>query len=112
MSSFCATVDLGEVGLEDRVEQLVEAATCSLTRAQVVVDVAEVLLDLGVDQPHRPLASSCERARPAGDGPLELQHLALELVDPARRRRWLRRAREDLGLDLVDVVLHGVATAR
>ena len=45
------------------------------------------------------------------DGPLELQHLTLELVDPAgvdAARGCPSRRGEHLGLDLVDVVLHGV----
>ncbi len=77
----------------------------------MVGDVPEVLLDVRVDQPHRPLAQQLHGAQQRRHGPLELQDLALELVDPAgvrAARRALAARGEHLGLDLVDVVLHRV----
>ena len=49
-----------------------------------------------------PAASAVEHGQQRPGGPLELDHLAGQLVDASRD---LRVAAEDLGLDLVDVVL-------
>ena len=70
----------------------------------VVGDVAEVALQLVVDAVlgRSRRSEPCSIADSGRVGPLELEHLARQLVDPAGDRRV---AAEDLGLDLVDVVL-------
>src|SRR5206468_12434723 len=74
---------------------------------EVVLDVAEVLADLGG---HEPAADQGpQRARERPDGPLELDDLALEAVDAAGLVGALRR--EHRLFDLVDVLLYAFGDA-
>ncbi len=93
--------DLGQVRLQRAAEQLAEAGDAAVDAPQVVVDVAEVLVQLVGRSPRSGRARSRRRrltaARPRG----EVEHLALELVDPLGRVGAL--AREDLALDFLDI---------
>ena len=75
-------VHLREVGLEDTGEEIAEAVHLLVDPEEMVVDVAEILADLRPhhrDRLHRELIERHEQGR---RGPPELQHLALEVVDP------------------------------
>ena len=73
---------------------------------EVVRDVAQVALDLRVHLPVVAVREVVDRAGERRDGPLHLDDVALELVDALDVGR--RPAGEDLVLDLLDVVVHGV----
>ena len=84
-------------------------ATCSVTRARWSATSRKYFWTSGSTSWHRgSLGELLHRAQQRGHRPLELQHLALELVDPARVGRVRRSRREDVGLDLVDVALQAV----
>ena len=94
--------ELGEVGLQHAGEQLVERRDSLRVAAQVVVDVAEVGRGARVErEPGLVGGEALHRRDERRHRALELEHLALELVDPLGRVG--PAAREDLGLDRVDL---------
>jgi putative transposase len=95
--------DLGQVGLEDAGEQLAEAARVVDHPDQVVLDVAEVLAQLAVQPRDGAVDQPVEWLGERSGGLVELDHLALEQVDALGRVAAL--VREDLGLDLLDVLV-------
>ena len=72
----------------------------------MIVHVPEVVADLGVDLRVVPGGQAVERVDERGGGAPELEHLALEPVHALGGVRAL--AREQLGLNLVDVGLEAV----
>jgi hypothetical protein len=98
---------LGEMGLQDRVQQLVEGRYLFGGPQKVVGDVPEVRLYLRRHHLEGAARELLYRPGERHHGPLQLEQLALELVDPARvgARPVLG---EHIRLDLVDVRLDGV----
>ena len=94
--------ELREVGLQHAGEQLVEAGDPLGVADQVVIDVAEVRRGARVErQPGLVGGEALHRRDQRRHRALELEHLALELVDPLGRVG--AEAREDVGLDGVDL---------
>src|SRR3954453_14902795 len=101
-----AHADLGEVGAEDAGEQVAVALDLLVDPDQMVHHVAEVLLDVRMDDlevtARQPLAGIDQRRHAVA----ELEHLALELVDALRGVAPGRG--EPLGLHLLDVLRQAV----
>src|SRR5215210_5887331 len=95
----------GEVHAEDALQQLTKTGEPFRNLQDMVAYVAQVPAYLGVDVdapiPHQIPEHAAKRLR----GPLEFDHLARELVDPARHAGI---APEDLSLYLLDVILEAV----
>ena len=105
-SSFWRTANLRQVRLQRAREEVAHGVELLARADEVVVDVAEVVADLGMDQlvvtPGQPLDRLDERGR----GLPEAEHLALEPVDALRRVHAV--AGEELLLDLLDVMLEAL----
>src|ERR671922_2482062 len=98
--------DLREVRLEDAREQVAVAVELLVHPDQVVVDVAEVGAHLRVNLLVVALREPVDRLHQRRRGAVELEHLALQPVDPLGRIRAVLR--EDLVLDLLDVLAEAV----
>ncbi len=101
--------DLGEVGLEDRGQQVAVLVDLLHHAGQVVGDVAEV----GVQRLRNlleavPLGQLLERLEQGMGRPVELEHLPLQVVDALRGVVPSTDSREDLLLDLLDVVVEPI----
>ncbi len=87
--------------MKGAVEQLPKAGDPSLHPLQMVVDVAEVLMERSRDRFEAAAGDLVDGLGKRSDGSVEVEDLALELVDPLDRIG--RVGREDLSLDLLDV---------
>ena len=87
--------------MQGAAQQVAEAGDLAADPAQVVVDVAEVLAELVGDDLEVAADDLVDGRRERHRGAVEVEDLALELVDPPRR--VVAFVGEDLALDLLDV---------